>query len=166
MSKSYQHEIPKARVNITLDVETGGSGQRKELPLKMLTIGDFSGGKGTGALQNRERISINKTNFDKVLADFSPEVNLEVANKLNEKGGDMNIKLQFNSIKDFDPESIAKQVPEMKQMIAMRNILKDLKANLLDNTKFRRELETIFKDNPSLANLREELTRLATDEQV
>ena len=166
MSKSYQHEIPKARVNITLDVETGGSGQRKELPLKMLTIGDFSGGKGTGALQNRERISINKTNFDRVLADFSPEVNLDVANKLNEKGGEMNIKLQFNSIKDFDPENIAKQVPEMKQMIAMRNILKDLKANLLDNTKFRRELETIFKDNPSLANLREELTRLATDEQV
>jgi type VI secretion system protein ImpB len=166
MSKSYQHEIPKARVNITLDVETGGSGERKELPLKMLTVGDFSGGKATGALQNRERISINKTNFDNVLADFSPELNLSVANKLGEGAEELGVKLAFNTIKDFDPENIAKQVPELKQMVAMRNILKDLKANLLDNTKFRRELETIFKDNPSLMNLREELTRLANDETV
>ena len=130
----------------------------------MLTVGDFSGGKGTGAVQNRERIAINKDNFDKVLSDLAPELNLDVANKLQSGEADLSVKLAFNSIKDFDPENVAKQVPELKQMIAMRNILKDLKANLLDNTKFRHELETIFKDNPSLNNLREELTRLATDE--
>ncbi len=44
MADSFQNEIPKARVNITLDVETGGARKKLELPLKMLALGDFSGG--------------------------------------------------------------------------------------------------------------------------
>ncbi|MDU6412753.1 MAG: type VI secretion system contractile sheath small subunit, partial [Yersiniaceae bacterium] len=44
---------------------------------------------------------------------------------------------------------------------AMRNLLRDLKSNLLDNVTFRKELENILKD-PSLSDaLRDELNALA-----
>jgi type VI secretion system protein ImpB len=43
----------------------------------------------------------------------------------------------------------------------MRNLLRDLKANLLDNVEFRRELEKIMKDPAMSSELRAELTALA-----
>lgn len=164
MSKSYQHEIPKARVNIALDVETNGATERQELPLKLLAVGDYSAGKNTETVQNRERISINKNNFDKVMQDLSPQVNLSVENTLDEDVDDLNVDLKFSSLKDFHPENIAGQVPKLKRLVAMRNLLKDIKSNLLDNVQFRHELETIFKDNPSLQGLRKELEQLTADE--
>ena len=45
MADSFQKEIPKARINISLDVETGGAKKKIELPLKMLVMGDFSNSK-------------------------------------------------------------------------------------------------------------------------
>jgi type VI secretion system protein ImpB len=44
-------------------------------------------------------------------------------------------------MKDFTPEPA--QIPQLKAMLAMRNLLRDLKANLLDNQTFRKELEKI-----------------------
>ncbi len=34
MSSSFQNEIPKARVNLKLDLHTGGEQKKVELPLK------------------------------------------------------------------------------------------------------------------------------------
>ena len=45
MSDSFQNEIPRARVNIKLDLVTGGAQKKVELPLKLLAVGDFSNGK-------------------------------------------------------------------------------------------------------------------------
>jgi type VI secretion system ImpB/VipA family protein len=39
---SFQREIPKAGVQITLDLHTGGAQKKIELPLKLLVAGDFS----------------------------------------------------------------------------------------------------------------------------
>ncbi len=165
MSKSYQNEIPKARVNIALDVDTNGATERKELPLKLLAVGDYSAGKNNEQVQDRERISINKNNFDSVMKDLAPEVKLSVENTLDETQDELGVSLQFNSIQDFHPGNIAKQVPELKRLVAMRNLLKDIKSNLLDNAKFRKELESIFKDNPSLEGLRAELDELTADDK-
>ena len=42
MLDTFQKEIPKARINITLNLETNGAKKRKELPLKLLVMGDFA----------------------------------------------------------------------------------------------------------------------------
>ena len=49
MAESYQREIPKARVNISLDLHTGGAQKPVELPLKLLVMGDYSAGKEQAA---------------------------------------------------------------------------------------------------------------------
>lgn len=47
------------------------------------------------------------------------------------------------------------------QLRAMRNLLRDLKANLLDNQGFRKELEKILLDPALSRELRDELSALA-----
>lgn len=161
MSNSFQEEIPKARVNIKLDLHTGGAQKKVELPLKLMVMGDYSNGKETRPLSEREKVNINKNNFNSVLADFSPSLNLTVENTLSGDRSEESIKLNLKEMKDFEPEQVARQIPQLRAMLAMRNLLRDLKSNLLDNATFRKELETILKD-PSLSNeLRSELNALA-----
>uniref|UniRef100_UPI00286F7B9A type VI secretion system contractile sheath small subunit n=1 Tax=Buttiauxella brennerae TaxID=82988 RepID=UPI00286F7B9A len=157
MSSSFQNEVPKARVNIKLDLHTGGAQKKVELPLKLVVMGDYSNGQEHHPLSEREKININKNNFNSVLSEFSPSVNLTVENTLAGDGSEENVILSFSDIKDFEPEQVARQIPQLKAMLAMRNLLRDLKSNLLDNVTFRKELESILKD-PSLSNeLRDEL---------
>jgi type VI secretion system protein ImpB len=163
MSDSYQKEIPKARINLSLNVETGGHKKKTELPLKMLAMGDFSNGKTKGKVSERERININKNNFESVMSDLAPSAQFEVPNLLAKDGSDISVDLSFKSMKDFRPDSVAQQVPELHSLMAMRNLLKDLKSNLLDNAKFRKELEKIVSHQPQLEGLKKELEKLLDD---
>lgn len=164
MANSFQSEIPKARVNISLDLHTGGASKKVELPLKLLSIGDFSNGKATGTLSERSKINVNKNNFNSVLAELNPEVNLTVKNTLADDGSEENIHLQFRELKDFEPEQVAKSIPQLKAMLAMRNLLRDLKSNLLDNVAFRKELERVLLDPALSEELRSELNALAPNQ--
>jgi len=161
MSNSYQSEIPKARVNIQLNLHTGGAQRKVELPLKLMVVGDYSNGAEQRPVSERETVNINKTNIDNVLSGFSPAVNISVANTLAGDGSEENVSLSFNEMKDFEPEQVARQIPQLKAMLAMRNLLRDLKANLLDNGTFRKELEKILLDPALSAELRSELSALA-----
>lgn len=161
MSDSFQREIPKARINLKLDLHTGGAQKKTELPLKLLVAGDFSHGQETASLSERVKVNINKNNFNSVLSDYSPKVNLVVENTLAGNGSEENISLTFRDMKDFTPEEVARQIPQLKAMLAMRNLLRDLKANLLDNQAFRKELEKILLDPALSAELRAELSALA-----
>ncbi|TKC88049.1 type VI secretion system contractile sheath small subunit [Trinickia terrae] len=163
MADSFQREIPKARVNISLDLHTGGAQKRIELPLKLLVMGDYSAGKEHAPLAERKKIDINKNNFDAVLAEFNPQATIAVPNTLAGGGSDTSVALRFKSMKDFEPEAVARQIPELQALLAMRNLLRDLKSNLLDNATFRRELEKILKDQALSASLRADLERIATE---
>jgi len=161
MSGSFQDEIPKARINLRLNLHTGGAQKKIELPLKLLVTGDFSNGQDNRPLSEREKVNINKNNFNSVLGEFSPSVNLTVENTLAGDGSEENVKLTFREMKDFEPEAVARQIPQLKAMLAMRNLLRDLKSNLLDNVTFRKELEHILKDPSLSSELRRELNALA-----
>lgn len=78
MRDSYQNEIPKARINIKLDLHTGNAQKKMELPLKLLVTGDFSNGQEQPVLSERQKVNVNKNNFDSVLAEFSPALNISV----------------------------------------------------------------------------------------
>ncbi|MEJ4045062.1 type VI secretion system contractile sheath small subunit [Erwinia sp. SLM-02] len=164
MSDSFQKEIPKARINLKLDLHTGGASKKMELPLKLLVTGDFSNGQETAPLSERSKTDVNKNNFNSVLAEYSPSVNITVENTLAGDGSEENIHLTFRNMKDFTPEQVARQIPQLKAMLAMRNLLRDLKANLLDNQNFRKELEKILLD-PALSNeLRSELSAMVPEQ--
>ncbi|ALC17976.1 type VI secretion system needle sheath protein TssB [Desulfuromonas soudanensis] len=162
MTDSFQKEIPKARINLSLDVETGGAKRKTELPLKLLVMGDFSSGKGSGRLAERERISLNRNNLEAVLKDLAPTAEFSVPS-IARGEGEIGIHLRFDSLNSFHPEQVANQVPELHSLMAMRNLLKDLKSNVLDNGKFRRELENIVKNRPELEGLQKELEKIVSE---
>lgn len=161
MADTFQNEVPKARINLKLSLHTGGAQKKAELPLKLLTVGDFSNGKESRPLSEREKINVNKNNFNSVLSEFNPEVNLTVQNTLAGEGSEESVKLSFSDMKDFEPERVARQIPQLRAMLAMRNLLRDLKSNLLDNSTFRKELEKILKDPALSRELRDEMSALA-----
>lgn len=160
MVDNFQNEVPKARINLKLDLHTGGASKKTELPLKLLVAGDFSRGQDTRPLSERSKMNISKNNIDSVLLEYSPNINLTIRNTLADNGSEENINLVFQSMKDFTPEQVARQIPQLNAMLAMRNLLRDLKANLLDNQTFRKALENILLDPALSAELRSELSAL------
>ncbi len=87
-----------------------------------------------------------------------------VENVLADDATDTSVELNFQSMKDFEPEQVARQIPQLRALLAMRNLLRDLKSNLLDNATFRYELERILKDDALSDELRAELAALAPAE--
>jgi type VI secretion system protein ImpB len=161
MAESFQNEVPKARVNIKLDLHTGGASKKVELPLKLLVMGDYSNGQNTAALSDRTKLSVNKNNFNSVLSELNPKAKIAVTNTLLGDGSDLPVDLDFKTMEDFSPERVAARVPELRALMSARNLLRDLKSNLLDNATFRRELEKILLDPTMSASLRAELQGIA-----
>lgn len=132
-----------------------------ELPLKLLVTGDFSNGVEQRPLSERNKIDVNKNNFNNVISEFSPSLKMSVENTLAGDGSEEDINLTFRNMKDFEPEQVARQIPQLKALLSMRNLLRDLKSNLLDNATFRKSLEAILRDPALSDELRAELSALA-----
>ncbi len=165
MAGSFQNEIPPARINLKLDVGKGNAKKKIELPLKMLVAGDFSGKQHDERIGDREKISVDKNNFTQVMESMDLNLKYNVENKLSEEGGDMSVDLNIKNVDSFKPENVAKEVPQLSRLLAARNLIKDLKSNLLDNREFRKRLETIVKDPESVKSLQEQLKALVPEEQ-
>lgn len=88
MSDSFRNEVPKARVNLLLDLHTGGAQKKVELPLKLLVTGDFSNGVEQRPLSERNKIDVNKNNFDNVISEIAPSVKISVENTLAADGSE------------------------------------------------------------------------------
>lgn len=159
MAGSFQNEIPAARINLKLDVGKGDARKKVELPLKLLILSDFSFKERSERVAEREKIRVDKNNFGQVMESMNLKVNFTVKNEIN-NGNDLNINLDIKNMDSFKPENIARNVPALSRLLAARNLLKDLKANLLDNREFRKRLEDIIKNPESVKSLHQELTSM------
>lgn len=149
---------PKERVNITYKAATGDGTEEIELPNKMLVLGDFTLREEDEELEEREKVSVNKANFNDVMARHKLSLNLTVGDKLSGAEDDeMAIKLNIDSIKSFEPESIADQVPELKKLLALREALAFLKGPLGNIPAFRKQLDSLLEDKESRDKLIQEL---------
>ncbi len=148
---------PKERVNIVYKSDTGGAQEEKELPLKMLVMGDFTQRADSTPLENRKPININKDNFNEVLGSQKVAVDLAVANTLAKEGGEMSVHLAFKSMKDFEPEQVARQVPELNKLLELREALNALKGPLGNIPAFRKKIQAIIADETSRKAIMDEL---------
>jgi type VI secretion system protein ImpB len=162
MAGSFQNEIPAARINLKLDVGKGDASKSVELPLRLLVMGDFTGRPKAGRVADREKVSVDKDNFQQVMADCGLNLSFTVENKLSNEGG-TKVEIPVTGMDSFKPENIASAVPALSRLLAARNLLKDLKSNLLDNREFRRRLEELIKNPEAAQNLRSELRRIVPE---
>ncbi|MBC2724813.1 MAG: type VI secretion system contractile sheath small subunit, partial [Desulfosporosinus sp.] len=67
------------------------------------------------------------------------------------------VALNFKSLKDFGPEAIVKNTPELNRLLELRNALGVLKGPLSNIPEFRKQILELVKDEASHDQLLKEL---------
>jgi type VI secretion system protein ImpB len=149
---------PKERVNIVYRPATGDAQEEVELPLKVLVMGDFTGSSDDRPVEEREPINVDKDNFNEVLKAQNIGLSVTVPNKVSgEPDEDMKVSLKFESIKDFEPEAIVKNTPELNRLLELREALTSLKGPLSNIPDFRKKIQELVKDEAARERLLKEL---------
>lgn len=150
---------PKERVNITYKAATGDAQAEVELPFKMLMVGDYTGRQDDSPVEERKVISIDKDNFNDVLKSQKLHIQFNVENRFDVESDEMALELKFENIKDFEPENVVRQVPELNKLMELRNALTALKGPLGNVPAFRRKLEEMMLDKDTREQLLAEITK-------
>lgn len=151
---------PKERVNIVYKPATGDAKEELELPLKLLVVGDFTGRADESPVEDRKPINVDKDNFNDVLKAHNLSVDLAVPNKLDDKAKqneELAVTLKFRSLKDFEPDAIVEQVPELRNLLELRDALKALKGPLGNVPAFKKKIQDLIKDEGAKQRILAEL---------
>jgi type VI secretion system protein ImpB len=162
--ESVQKKLERVRpprVHITYDVEVGDAIEVKELPFVMGIFADLSGQPvdPLPKLKDRRFVEITPDNFDGVLESFKPHLSLEVDNKLSDEAdaGKIKVDLDFKTLDDFDPASVAQNVKPLKQLLDLRQKLGDLRGALQGNEKLDDLLMEAVGNTQKAERLKKEL---------
>lgn len=157
MAKSTESVAPKERINIKYVPATGDEQAEIELPHKMLVLGDF-GLDDACALEDRSIMRIDKHSFNDVLSDADVSLAMSVPSMLSTApDAELAVNLQFKSINDFGPDSIARQVPELNKLLELREALVALKGPLGNVPTFRKQLQHLLNNEQARKQLAAEL---------
>jgi len=151
---------PKERINIKYVPATQGQQEESELPLRLMVMGDFTGESSEVPLEERKVLSVDRNTFASVMEEANIGREITVKNTLGEAGGEdsqLQVSLKFKSLRDFEPDAIVNQVPEIKKLIELREALVALKGPLGNLPAFRRHLQQLLDDEKSREKLLSEL---------
>lgn len=150
---------PKERINIKYTPATGNQQEEVELPLKLLVTGDFKGALEETSLDERETVSVDKHNFDAVMKQSALKIDMAVPNRLDDNAGnqDIGVSLKIESMADFSPDNIAKQVPQLNKLLELREALLALKGPMGNIPAFRNKLQDLISDQSAREALEKEL---------
>src|SRR3954454_8186354 len=130
MAQSSQKFIARnraPRVQIEYDLEVYGSMKKIQLPFVMGVLSDLSGKpeKALPPIEDRDFLDIDVDNFDHRLKGMKPRVQFTVNNELTGKGN-IPIELTFQSMDDFSPAAVARNVKELAGLLEAREELSNL----------------------------------------
>ncbi len=159
---SYQNKlsrIRKTRVHISYDVETVEAKVELELPFVMGVLGDFSGKptRRLTPLRDRKFIQIDRDNFEAVMAGMTPGLEFRVANTLIGDGSELAMRLTFNSLEDFEPGGVVRQLEPLRKLCEARDNLRDLLTKVDRSDELENLLERIATSENDFKKLSEQL---------
>ena len=125
----------------------------------MTILGEYNPNQEKIPVEDKKAIRIDKNNFNDVLKAQNLSVNFNVDNKLvEEDNSSLNIDLKINSIKDFSPENIVENIPELKVLMQLRQSLMALKGPLGNVPAFRKAIEEAISNKEERDQLMSELS--------
>lgn len=152
-----QSESPKERINVTYKPATGDMTEEIEIPYKITLLGEYNPNEEK-PVEEKKVVKIDKNNFNDVLKAQDLSVTFNVDNKLTqEEDSSLNVDLKINSIKDFSPEKIVENIPELKVLMQLRQSLMALKGPLGNVPAFRKAIEDAISNKEERDKLMNEL---------
>ena len=151
--------VRKPRVHITYQVETEGAVVEKELPFVVGVMGDFSGNptEPLKPLRDRKFIQIDRDNFNDIMTRMTPGLNMRVDNTLKADGSEFAVNLKFNSMDDFAPANVVKQVEPLRKLMETRDKLRDLLTKVDRSDNLENILENVLKNTDQLKQMSKDL---------
>ena len=158
---AIQDEIPKSRLTLRYKTEVSGQPEDLTLPLRMLVTGDLSLGSSKDRkvdLDERRLRNMDGKNTDAVMKDMGMSLKFAVPNKIDpESEEDMNVEIPIDSMKAFLPDHIAQNVPKLKGILMLKQLLEEVISNVDNRKEFRNLLGKLLSDQEALGKMMEQL---------
>ncbi|MDR2340435.1 MAG: type VI secretion system contractile sheath small subunit [Deltaproteobacteria bacterium] len=147
----------KDRVNIVY--KTPGDSEEKELPFKVLVMGDFTQGEDPEPFAQRQAIPVNRDNFALVFRGMAPKLRLMVPGTLS---GDPDppmipVILALESLADFEPRNLTGKIPPLTEAYEARRKVMAAQRALSSNQRLLQGLKGLLADKGARERLRSEL---------
>jgi len=142
-----KERIRPPRVHISYEVELNGAQVMKELPFVVGVMSDLSGHPKDplARVKDRKFTEIDRDNFDDILKSMKPRLAMKVDNRLQDDGSELSVELNFQKMQDFRPENVARQVKPLKDLLEVREQLKDLLGRTEGNDRLEEMLKAIIE---------------------
>ena len=159
--------VPRSRISLTYDTrQPDQPRQEKELPLRLLVIGDLTGRAwrteqpGAGAVRDefdaRPIHDLNGRNLGAVMAKLGIQIELKgVANHVEKGGAPVDVTIPVRSMASFEPGEVVNHIPSARRLLNVRRLLLELQACVDNNKQFRRLVRELT--SPGRADLLEQL---------
>jgi type VI secretion system protein ImpB len=164
MPESVHRKLERVRpprVHISYEVEIGDAIELKELPFVMGVLADFTGQptEPLPKLRDRKFVEVTPDNFDEVLKSMKPHLAFKVDNRLSEdpEASQLGVDLKFESLDDFAPDRVARQVEPLRKLLELRQQLADLRGSLQGNDRFEEVLQATLSDVEKMDRLKTEM---------
>lgn len=162
MSESTQHVLDRVRpprVQITYDVEIGNAIVKKELPFVFGVMADFSGmpEDPLPPMKLRKFVEVDRDTFPDFMKNINARLAIQVKDTLGDGADNLNAELFFKSMGDFNPISIAQQVPKLNKIYSSRVKLNDLLVKFEGNDVLQGLVQEVVADATLKASLKSQI---------
>jgi type VI secretion system protein ImpB len=164
VAMTARNTVPRSRISLTYDTRQPDQARKeKELPLRLLVMGDLTGRAnkpdgqaGQEPFENRKIHNLNGGNLDTVISKLGITVELDnIPNHVTRDGTPFRIVLPISSMASFEPGEVVHHIEPAQQLLKIRKLLLELQAQVDNNKEFRRLLRELTA--PGNEQLRKEL---------
>lgn len=156
-----QDQLPKSRLTLRYKTEVEGELEDRELPFRLLVLGDFSRGNSKDRIMDfddRRIRNLDGKNTDNQLEDMGIVFQQEVENKLGlTDEGTLKVQIPLEKVGSFSPQNVVRHVAELRKLELIRRLLGQVVSEIDNRKDFRRMLTALMKDEDAKEKLRKEL---------
>jgi type VI secretion system protein ImpC len=127
-------------------VDTGGSIDKREIPFVVGVLADLSpSGAFRRCLKERTFIEVDAGSFDSLMAKISPELRLDVPNRLADDGTTFSVRLRLTRMASFEPWDVVSQIEPLSRLLLFRRSLTALTNQISADWTIGEEIEGGFR---------------------
>ena len=157
-------EVPKSRITIKYETEINGEKVQREIPLRLLVMGDLSAGTSKDSkldLNERRVRELDGKNLDSTMKDMNTKLKFGVENRINpEADPSLDVEIPIDGMKAFNPATIAERVPQLKSLLILKQLINELETTVDNNKVFRQHLGEILSNPETLDAVKKQMPNL------